>query len=162
METNDHYLTSSKSLSIHILDINLDVIFMGFYGCRLILPSSYSKFLHHFKLLVDLRNKRLINSKTCLSALVCFPSPSAVSPHFFVPYSNQFHELLSKFSDITWTVFHKTLVPHHIITKGPLVMHCSKLLATNKLKVAKEESSYMLDLGIICTSSNKKSRDLQP
>lgn len=114
-------------------------------------------FLAHFGLLVDLRNKILIDSTTNLQSR---GSVMTTSIHSIttVNVNHPFHDLLVEFRQVTQpttmrsTVNHE--VSHHIVTKGPPVASKARRMHPEKLKAAKEEFALMMELGICRPSSS--------
>ncbi|XP_064462670.1 uncharacterized protein LOC135373387 [Ornithodoros turicata] len=127
-----------------------------------------SDFLNHFKLLVDVHGKRLIDRTTSLSVhglrlstpplrvLACaVPESPAESP---------FAAILKEFPALTqppdWTRPVQHDVVHHITTRGPPVHFRPRRLAPEKFRVAKSEFDHMLELGIVRPSSSTWSSPL--
>lgn len=114
-------------------------------------------FLAHFGLLVDLRNKALIDSTTNLRSK---GSVMTTSIHSIttINVNHPFHDLLVEFRQVTQptamrsTVSHE--VSHHIITKGPPIASKARRMHPEKLKAAKEEFAVMMELGICRPSSS--------
>ena len=122
-------------------------------------PIIGADFLHHFGLLVDVRNLKLIDSTTNLSVSGILSSTPSISPTFVkaddqTPYKH----LLTQFPDITRPVYNdaavKHSVTHHIETRGPPVSARPRRLATDRYSIAKAEFDHMLELGIIQPSSS--------
>lgn len=109
-------------------------------------------FLAYYDLLVDVRNRRLVDGVTRLS------TPGSAAPDDapsvkVVTGESRFHQLLGKYPEITRpdgagkTARHQTV--HHIkTTPGPPVAHKPRRLAPEKLQAAKAEFNAMLKLGI--------------
>ena len=108
-------------------------------------------FLARYDFLIDVRNRKLIDATTRLSA-----SGKAVTEKTsnvkIVTGSTHFYELLTSFPKVTRpdgtaTVKHKTV---HFIktTPGRLVAHKPRCLAPDKLQAAKKVFDAMLKLGI--------------
>ena len=109
-------------------------------------------FLSFYNLLVDVRNRRLLDATTQL-ATQGQAVTGTVQSIKVVTGSSDFHELLNRFPEITRpqgtpaTVKHNTR--HHIrTTPGPPVSQRPRRLAPDKLKAAKKEFHAMLQLGI--------------
>lgn len=127
-------------------------------------PIIGADFLAHYNLLVDLRNKKLIDGTTLLKvsgiARLCdFPNIKAVSGN------SQYHQLLACFPDITRPagapreVKHSTV--HHIrTTPGPPVACRTRRLAPDRLRVAKAEFEGMVRIGIVRPSESSWSSPL--
>lgn len=116
-------------------------------------------FLRHFQILVDLRNRRLVDDITSLkiNAIVSHSQPLALSimqPTLNDPYTN----LLSTFPELLQPNFYpsdiKHTVTHHIQTTRRPVFTKARRLAPERLKVAQAEFEHMLQLGIIRPSSS--------
>lgn len=114
-------------------------------------------FLAHFGLLVDLRNKTLIDSTTNLRSAgnvmtTTFHSITTVN------INHPFHNLLTEFRQVTLPATMRNEaqhdVTHHIITKGPPMASKVRRMHPEKLKAAKEEFSLLMDLGICRPSSS--------
>lgn len=113
-------------------------------------------FLRHFKLMVDLANKRLIDGTTNLhvsghlrNALV--PSVTTINKNC------RYYHLLKEYIDITKTSPRKEgihQVQHHIITRGIPVTERARRLPPEKFKVAKAEFDMMVQEGLCQPSSS--------
>lgn len=114
-------------------------------------------FLSFFGLVVDLKNRRLIDSTTNLKSLggiECSPLHGVTT----INSDHAFKDLLAEFQSITRP---STLradirhdVEHHIVTKGPPVASKARRLAPDKLEAAKREFQVMMELGICRRSSS--------
>lgn len=111
-------------------------------------------FLANFDLLVDVKNRRLVDKKTNISTVCSILHDVADSSVkcSIISHDSPFYFLLSEFNEITKpsnklpTVKHS--VTHHISTKGPPV-HCKpRRLPPEKLKIVRKEFEYMMELGI--------------
>ena len=111
-------------------------------------------FLDCYNLLVDVRNRRLLDGATHLATL-----GQAVEDDCDIPCvktvsgSSPYHELLSRFPEITRPGEAPTVIKHatkhHILTTpGPPVAQKPRRLAPEKFKAAKKEFDTMLKLGI--------------
>lgn len=114
-------------------------------------------FLAHFGLLIDMKNKNLIDVKTNMRS--CGELTKAdVHTITTVSWNHPFHELLKQYREITLpaTMQAKTEhdVTHHIVTTGPPVASKARRMHPDKLKAAKEEFSLMSELGICRPSSS--------
>jgi cleavage and polyadenylation specificity factor subunit 1 len=114
-------------------------------------------FLHHFNLIVDLHNKRIIDNQTKLfingqTTFTNIPSLKCVNGN------SKYHELLKQFPSILRPpradVKINHSIQHHIITKGPPVFARPRRLDPIKYKIAKEEFEELHKLGIIRRSSS--------
>ncbi|BHF77218.1 hypothetical protein SprV_0502032200 [Sparganum proliferum] len=111
-------------------------------------------FLAHFNLLVDLKNRRLVDCITDLHARCKSEVNPCVNPPTLMPISDcPFHLLLRQFPRLTNPSFRevdiKHTVTHHISTTGPSKSCRPRRLAPDRLKIAKAEFEHMLELGII-------------
>lgn len=122
-------------------------------------------FFEHFDLLIDVKNSRLIDPQTkrfsnCFSVESCsFPTIRTFDT------SCQYSDLLSEFSDITQinkisSPSSLTSVEHIIETNGPPVTAKPRRLCDEKLKAAKEEFAFLMNLGICRPSKSPYSSPL--
>lgn len=108
-------------------------------------------FLAFYDLLVDAKNKRIIDSKTSLN-VYGKKVTDAVESVKIISGSGQYYELLAQFPEITRpggvvSIKHNTV--HNIkTTKGPPVASNPRRLSPEKLKAAKKEFDAMIKLGI--------------
>lgn len=110
-------------------------------------------FLSHYGLVVDCRNRRLLDNNTTLSTIATpAPSSDVISSVKTIVGESKYLELLREFPEITRPpgthriTNHKTV---HFIrtTPGPPV-HCTpRRLAPEKLKIAKQEFNEMIKAG---------------
>jgi len=127
-------------------------------------PILGADFLRHFGLLVNLKNERLVDTRTWLNIqgiLVQDSSPTPIVSHMITP--NDYFAFLSEFLEFTrilnfnnQPVQHK--ITHHIATTGQPVMARTRRLAPERLKIARQEWEHMLELGIIRPSSSNWSQ----
>lgn len=121
-------------------------------------------FLSFYNLLVDARNKRLIDQTTTLQ--VSGTTASSNQPRIRTLVGNSiYHTLLKEFPDITRpNVIGKEIkhtTKHHIATTpGPPIASKPRRLAPDKLKIAKAEFEAMLRQGIIRPSKSSWSSPL--
>lgn len=114
-------------------------------------------FLERFELLVDVKNRRLIDQVTSLKvkAQVISDRPLGIKT---IRGDSIYHELLSNFPNITKTALNQEGVKHsttHCIqTKGPPVTAKARRLAPEKLKYVKQEFEELLAQGIISPSKS--------
>lgn len=127
-------------------------------------PLIGADFLAHYGLLVDIRNKRLVDTTTTLCAAGREVTDTQTEIRVIKDHT-PFHVLLSNFPELTRpsgapsSVQHNTL--HHIYTTpGPPVACKPRRLAPDKLKAAKREFETMLLLGIARPSSSSWSSPL--
>ena len=121
-------------------------------------------FLRHFNLLVDLRNRSLIDVVTQLRINDISTSLPALSPVYATLPSTPFTKILHEYPDITRPTTKQTAVKHnvahHIVTRGPPCSARPRRLPPERLKIAKDEFQHMLDLGIIRPSSSPRASPL--
>lgn len=137
--------------------INLDLNLKRSFSWSFILASVDhailgADFLQHFGLLVDLKNKRLIDPLTTLKANVQVSSIMVNSISTIPDNKNEYNQLLLSYKEITRpqgkanAPLHN--VKHHIITNGNPVYAKPRRLDPQKLAIAKKEFAYMMDNGI--------------
>lgn len=110
-------------------------------------------FLAHFGLLIDLRNRSVVDAKTKLQTVGKVMTTDIHSiTTVNLKQNHPFRDLLEEFREITLSA---TLqadiqhdVTHHIVTKGPPVASKVRRMHPDKLKAAKEEFALMSELGI--------------
>ena len=124
-------------------------------------------FLHHFGLVVDVRQHTLADSTTHLhvNGLTSNqPSPSSGITRPLQDESNPYLALLSEFPGVTQACAAerpiKHNVYHYINTTGPPTSSRTRRLAPERLRIAKQEFDHMLELGIIRPSSSSWSSPL--
>lgn len=114
-------------------------------------------FLKHFCILVDLRQKRLIDSNTKLYTIATATQASHEKIST-INFSDPFAELLREFIDITKptprTESKRPNVTHHIVTKGPSINERPRRLPPDKLAIAQQEFRKLMELGICRPSSS--------
>ena len=128
-------------------------------------PIIGADFLKHFGLLVDMKQRRLIDTATQLHIQGILSPEHSPSP-CILPKSNNnpYLNLLTNFPSLTnvsspnTTVKHN--ITHHIDTTGSPVSARPRRLAADRLKVAKQEFEHMMQLGIIRPSSSSWSSPL--
>lgn len=107
--------------------------------------------IRHYRLLVDLNKKQLIDPETglCLKGFLKSPLIHSVSA---VDHSSKFAHIIARFSKLVGVPQSYTLtvseVYHHIVTTGPPVAERVRRLAPDKLEAAKLEFKYMMEAGI--------------
>lgn len=108
-------------------------------------------FLIHYKLAVDLANKKLIDTTTILESIgsVKFTDQHSIKT---IVNTNKYEQLLSNYKKIL-TLPENRQIPatsthHHIITNGPPVFAKARRLTPEKFKIAKEEFEYLMKKGI--------------
>ena len=168
-------LTAANSSSIatfgtHRVDLNLDLrreFSWDFTVADVNTAILGADFLAHFNLLVDLKNKQLIDAETRLSttgqlANVSIHSVSLVNSCPTAPgeLGQRYLRLLDEFSDLTRTDGAAAYLPdlpvhHQIMTKGPPVFERPRRLIGPRLAAAKKEFKRLMDQGIIRPSSSQ-------
>lgn len=117
-------------------------------------PIIGADLLHHFGLLVDLKNNCLVDPITSLQSKVQISSIDFQSISTLCKDTKtKYDQLLMSFKEITNPqnlmsndVLHN--VRHYITTKGSPVFARPRRLDSNKLAIAKKEFSYMMENGI--------------
>ena len=127
-------------------------------------PIVGADFLGHHSLLVDVKNKMLIDSTTRLQTNIICTHQNTHSLTTLNPLSlNPFSSLLLDFPELTRS-FNDTPVKHdvvhHIETSGPPVFSHTRRLPPERLAIAKSEFEHMMDLGIVRPSSSSWSSAL--
>ncbi|XP_066589575.1 uncharacterized protein [Prorops nasuta] len=114
-------------------------------------------FLNHFNLLIDLRNRRLIDSITGLTTkgqLETVKCCSVSTVEYNSPYANLLQEFIEITRVKTVPYLKVTEFAHRIVTNGPPVTERPRKLAGEKAKAAKAEIQRLLDAGICRPSSS--------
>nr|VZI46866.1 unnamed protein product [Spirometra erinaceieuropaei] len=109
-------------------------------------------FLAQFNLLVDLRNRRLVDCVISLHARCESDVNPCINPLTVMPISDSPFPLLTNPSFREVDIKHT--VTHHISTTGPPKSCRPRRLAPDRLKIAKAEFDHMLELGIIWQSDS--------
>lgn len=124
-------------------------------------PLLGADFLLRHGLLVDLKNRRLLDARTMASiSAVQLQEESLSGDHVsvLIPTRSRFDKLLQQYPRLTQADFklhHPSHgVQHHITTTGPPVWTRPRRLDTEKLAAAKAEFDHLLDLGIVRPSSS--------
>lgn len=108
-------------------------------------------FLEHFGLMVDLRNRRLIDTRTNLST-VAGVTQTDTGTITTINENDPYAKLLREFIDITRPTPtaepKQSQVTHHITTKGQPVFERFRRLPPDKLAIAKEEFRLMMEQGV--------------
>lgn len=122
-------------------------------------PIIGADFLSFYGLLVDIKNKRLVDSVTSLCISGCSANVANVIIVKTIVGTSPYHELLHRFPEITRpagvTRDIKHNVTHHIeTTQGPPVFSRPRRLPPDKLKTAKNEFEHMLRANIIRPSKS--------
>ncbi len=135
------------------LDLSLRRTFRWIFVIADVQKPLGADFLHHFGLLVDLTNGKLVDTNTQLSIMGLLAND--FPPTVTIPTSNHMHEytsLLSKFPALTRVHnYHdnpvKHDVTHHITTSGPPVSCRARRLSPEKLTIARKEFKHNAGFG---------------
>ena len=128
-------------------------------------PILGADFLSHFNL-VDMARGHLVDNLIHLTVQGIIYKPSTLSPTM-LPRTppDEFASVLSDFPALTQpqptTSSPKHTVTHHIGTTGPPVTARARRLATDRLRIARQEFEHMLELGTIQPSSSNWASRLQ-
>ena len=128
-------------------------------------PIIGADFLRHFSLVVDVKNRKLIDSQTELTVNGNVTSVISPSPVFAMPNSdNAYAALLSQYPDVTRPNYQESSIKHNVThqikTTGQPVSARPRRLAANILPAAKAKFDHMLELGIIRPSASQWSSPL--
>lgn len=108
-------------------------------------------FLRHFKLLVDLHKKKLVDYVTDISIDAFEVASSEQSVHV-ISSDQAYYDILKLFPEVLRPMSLKEPakhdIVHHIETSSPPVFARARPLPPDKYKAAKEEFDHMLELGI--------------
>lgn len=110
-------------------------------------------FLNYYSLIVDCRNRRLIDNLTSIASTATAANCKDVSSVKVVTGESRYHKILEDFPEITRPAGrHNTSIPHNTVhhihtTPGPPVSLPPRRLAPDKLKIAQEEFRIMLASG---------------
>lgn len=155
---SDYSLTAANGTSIQTFGTRLMTVDFGFKRKMdfIFIVANVPKailgadFLKHFGLIVDIRNRKLLDSASFYAkGGVMQTSVIGVKT---ISSNVKYEDLLKEFSEITkikinpYPVKHDTV--HHIETFGPPVFCRARRLNPAQLKIAKDEFSYMLKHGI--------------
>ena len=128
-------------------------------------PTLGVDFLNHYGLVVDLRCRRLLDTRSRLSVQGVISSSPSHSPTLLPEkLSNDFTAIMAEFPTITQPCNKERPIKHnitqHIDTTGQPVSEHPRRLAPERLKIARQEFEHMLKLGIIRHSSSSSSSSL--
>jgi len=122
-------------------------------------PILGADFLTHFELLIDLKNKTLIDASTYSSASgISARNITSLGISHISDNTNTYAKIIQEFPNLTKPDFEtksfKHDIKHHIETTGPPVYCRPRRLPPGKLEAAKMEFQRMMKLGIIRPSSS--------
>ena len=127
-------------------------------------PIIGADFLTKFGLIVDMSQRKLLDSTTTLTVQGKATSINSIGLRLALPSTNEYTVLINKFPQIFRPTEimspPKHNIVHHVVTKGPPTTARPRRLAPDKLKVAKTEFEHMLRVGIIRPSSSPWSSPL--
>lgn len=114
-------------------------------------PIIGADFLSHFHLLIDLKNRRLIDGVTGLTTSGRLDARFSPSVHT-IPVDCPYHHILQKYPQLfnpnNKPQVETGTVQHYIETRGAPVTCKSRRLPADKYKAAKEEFKRMMEEGI--------------
>ena len=122
-------------------------------------PIIGMDFLSHYGLLVDARNKSLIDMTTQMLSTGYTATTDEVSVKNIIGES-PYHQLLAEFPDLTRPpIFGKERTRHGVVhrietTPGPPVYNKPRRLAPDRLKQVKEEFELMIEQGVMRPSKS--------
>ena len=120
-------------------------------------PIIGADLLAHFHLVPFLHQSKLVDTSTGLSTSG-FLKTANIFGLSVMSRSENYFRLLSEFPEITrmpqYPISAKGNVKHHIVTQGPPMAERSRRLAPDKLLVAKQQFTQMLEQGICRPSSS--------
>lgn len=126
-------------------------------------PIIGADFLFKFGLVLDIRNRKLLDKETSLK-VSCLSTHVNIGPLKLYSIQNNFCTILNDFPslhappDFNLPVKHSVL--HHINTTGELPFSRPRRLNPAKLKTAKTEFQHMLEMGIVRPSSSSAASPL--
>ncbi len=127
-------------------------------------PLLGADFLRHSGLLVDVRGKQLVHSRTFSTVPLRHANAPSTSLESISSSGNSYARLLGEFPELTSPTFSQTTakhgVLHYIPTQGPPVRARARRLPPDKLAIAKGEFKKMEDMGIVRRSSSNWSSPL--
>ncbi|GBL90966.1 Transposon Ty3-I Gag-Pol polyprotein [Araneus ventricosus] len=120
-------------------------------------PIFVSDFLERFGLLVDVKNRRVIDNFTHLNSCGV-KAPSHSLGLTLISNQSPYHSILSKFSEllspVSGNVSASHNVEHCIETRRPPVFSKARRLSPEKLKFLREEFQTLMEQGIIRPSNS--------
>lgn len=119
-------------------------------------PIIGADFLTNFGLLIDLKNRTLIDHKGKTHTICQLTNKT--NEAILAPI-NQFDSLLAKYPELindSWRqVEKKSKVMHYIETKGPPVSQKLRRISPEKMELAKKEFDFLLERGICVRSKSQ-------
>lgn len=109
-------------------------------------------FLKFYNLIVDCRNKKLIDNTTSIASVATFANCKDVHSVKVLTGDSQYHKILNEFPEITRPAGTHHATPHNTVhhirtTPGPPVASSPRRLAPDKLKIARQEFQSMINSG---------------
>lgn len=156
----DRKLYAANGTSINIYGERLLVLSLGlrrnftwnFVIADVQSPIIGADFIHHYNLLVDLKNRRLIDPLTSASTPGSLIKVSGIETVYVMPPDQQHADILKKFPNLLQENIHfdipDTTVFHTIVTEGHPVAAKARRLPPHKLKAAKAEFQQMINMKI--------------
>lgn len=121
-------------------------------------------FLNKFNLMIDIRNKRLVDGITKLSTNSQIMSIDENKIFYSINKTSKYAEIFEKYPEILKPTFVPTNckhnIKHFINTTGPPVFSKARRLDPQRLQEAKQEFQFMLENGIIRQSKSQWSSPL--
>lgn len=121
-------------------------------------PILGADFLENFGLIIDIKNRRIIDNLTSISA-ICEVKTSPSLGLTTISGDSPYHKILSDYPTIInpaalGTAKKPHNITHCIITKGPPVHSKARRLSPQKLAIVKSEIKNLLEQGIIRPSKS--------
>lgn len=143
----------TKIATYGYLHLNLDLGLRRTFPWRFVVadvtkPIIGVDFLNFYSLIVDCRNKRLVDNLTTVSAVAELVNCNVHSVKVLTGVT-RYHKILDEFPEITRPAGAHRNTPHNTVhhirtTPGPPVFSNPRRLAPDKLKIAKQEFQSML------------------
>ena len=129
------------------------------------MPIIGADFLREHGLLVDMKHRRLVDTKTNLQTQGTISHVVSLRPALHLQQHNtEYDALLAEFPSVTKPCLPpqpaKHTVTHHIHTTGPPVHAKARRLPPDRLRIAKQEFEHMMEQSIIQTSDSQWSSPL--
>lgn len=127
-------------------------------------PIIGADFLQAHHLLVDLKQKRIVDTSTSLFVKTIVASGTQHTTYHVSKPLGHYAELLNKYPDVIRSIDKKVPVrhnvTHHIQTTGPPNFAKPRRMAPERLQEARAEFEHMIDLGVIRPSKSNWSSAL--